>query len=135
MKTKGRSPMQGGSLLIFSVPMLIFRGLLRAFLLSLIFLLLSTAALYFSPLSEAFVPYFVFGAIILSILSGSIYVGKSTDEKGWLRGGITGLFYVLVLLILSNIFQESFIPGFNIITKFFLGFCFGTLGGIIGINS
>ena len=109
MKTKGRSPMQGGSLLIFSVPMLIFRGLLRAFLLSLIFLLLSTAALYFSLLSEAFVPYFVFGAIILSILSGSIYVGKRTDEKGWLRGGITGLFYVLVLLILSNIFQESFI--------------------------
>lgn len=135
MNAKGRSSTQGGSLLISSVPVLIFRGLLRALLFSFIFLLFCTLALYFSPLPEMFVPYFIFGATLLSILLGSIYVGKRTDEKGWLRGGFTGLFYVLLLILLCYIFHIGFIPGFNVITKIFLGFCFGILGGVIGINS
>ncbi|RJX27974.1 MAG: TIGR04086 family membrane protein [Dethiobacter sp.] len=135
MTTKGRSSIQGGSLLVSSVPLLITRGLLVALLLSLVILVLSTMILHFSPLSETFVPYIIFGGTLLSILLGSVYVGKRTEEKGWLRGGLTGLFYVLALIILSYLFQVSFEPGLNIITKLFLGFSFGTLGGILGINS
>lgn len=135
MNNKGRSSVQGGSLLISSVPVLIFRGVAVTLLISFIFLALCTAIIYLSPLSEALVPYLIFGGTLLSILLGSIYVGKRTDEKGWLRGGLTGLFYVLVLIILCYIFQVNFEPGFNIITKFFLGFVFGTLGGILGINA
>jgi putative membrane protein (TIGR04086 family) len=135
MNNKGRSSIQGGSLLVSSVPILIIRGLLVALLLSFIFLALCTVALYLSPLSEVFVPYLIFGGTLLSILLGSVYVGKRTEEKGWLRGGLTGLFYVLALIILSYIFRVSFEPGLNIVTKFFLGFSFGTLGGILGINS
>lgn len=135
MNHKGRSSIQGGSLLVSSVPILIFRGLMVALLYSFIFLVIFTVVVYFSPLSEVFVPYFIIGGTLLSILLGSIYVGKRTEEKGWLRGGLTGLVYVLTLLILCFIFQVNIEPGINIFSKFFLGFFFGTLGGILGINS
>jgi len=135
MNGKGRSSIQGGSLRVSSVPALICRGLLVALLFSFIFLVLCTVALYLSPLSEAFIPYLIFGGTLLGILLGSIYVGKRTEEKGWLRGGLTGLFYVLALLVLCYLFGVGFGAGFNIVTKFFLGFFFGTLGGILGINT
>ncbi|HHT46477.1 MAG TPA: TIGR04086 family membrane protein [Firmicutes bacterium] len=114
---------------------LIVKGLLIALLLSFIFLALNTLLLYFSPLSEAYVPYLIFGGTLLSIFWGSVYVGKRTEEKGWLRGGLTGLFYVLTLMLFCFLFNVSFEPGINILTKLFLGFVFGSLGGILGINS
>lgn len=114
---------------------LIVKGLLIALLLSFIFLALNTLLLYFSPLSEAYVPYLIFGGTLLSIFWGSVYVGKRTEEKGWLRGGLTGLFYVLTLMLFCFLFNVSIEPGINILTKLFLGFAFGTLGGILGINS
>ncbi|NMB41017.1 MAG: TIGR04086 family membrane protein [Firmicutes bacterium] len=135
MNFKGRSSIQGGSLSVSLGPVLIFKGLLVTLLYSLVFLLLFTVILHFSPLSEMFVPYIIFGGTIVSILLGSVYVGKRTEEKGWLRGGLTGLSYVIVLIILCYIFQVSFEPGLNVFTKLFLGFCFGTAGGILGINS
>ena len=133
----GRSSGQGG--LIFfsqgSASSLVARGLLVALLLSFIFLALYTLLLYFSPLSEAYVPYLVYGGTLLSIFLGSLYVGKRTEEKGWLRGGLTGLIYVLTLMLFCFLFNVSIEPGINILTKLFLGFAFGTLGGILGINS
>jgi putative membrane protein (TIGR04086 family) len=133
----GRSSGQGG-IIIFSqgsVTLLVARGLLVALLLSFIFLALYTLLLYLSPLSEAYVPYLIYGGTLLSILLGSRYVGKRTAEKGWLRGGLTGLIYVLTLMLLCFLFNVSIESGINILTKLFLGFAFGSLGGILGINS
>lgn len=133
----GRSSGQGGLALYSqdSAIILIVKGLLVALLLSFIFLALNTLLLYLSPLSEAYVPYLVFGGTLLSIFWGSVYVGKRTEKKGWLQGGLTGLFYVLVLMLFCFLFNVSFEPGMNILTKLFLGFAFGSLGGILGINS
>ncbi|MDO9533958.1 MAG: TIGR04086 family membrane protein [Bacillota bacterium] len=134
MNSKGRSSGQVGLLPNYT-PFLIARGLLVALVVSLIFLTLNTFILYLSPLSEVYVTYLIFAGTLISILLGSHYVGKRTEEKGWLRGGLTGLFYVIVLIILSFILSVDFGPGMHIITKLFLGFIFGTLGGILGINS
>jgi putative membrane protein (TIGR04086 family) len=130
-----RASGQAGLLLPSYAPFLILRGLLLALLISFLLLALNTLVLYLSPLSEVFVPYLIFGGTLLSILLGSVYVGKRTEEKGWLRGGLTGLFYVLALMLLCFLFNVNFEPGLNILTKLFLGFSFGTLGGILGINS
>lgn len=135
MNNKGHSSGQVGLLLPNYTPFLIARGLIVALVVSLILLTLNTFVLYLSPLSEVFVPYLIFAGTLISILLGSLYVGKRTEKKGWLRGGLTGLFYVIVLIILSFIFSVDFGSGVNILTKLFLGFLFGTLGGILGINS
>ena len=135
MQARGRSSAQGGALSFFSTPSLIFRGLLVALGLSLLLLVINAVLIYFSPLSEVFVPYLLFAGTLLSILWGSVYVGKRTEEKGWLRGGLMGLCYVLILFILNLVFRVELQLGLGLLTKLFLGFSFGTLGGILGINS
>jgi len=124
-----------GRIPVSSAPVLIFRGLLVALLYSFLFLTLFTFIIYLSPLSEGYISYLIMGGALVSILLGSIYVGKRTEEKGWLRGGLTGLLYVGTLLLLCFIFQVNIETDFNIFSKFFLGLIFGSLGGIVGINS
>ena len=101
MPQRGRLSIQNG---LLSSPLLLFvilRGLFQALILSLAVLLISTLLVYFSPMPEYIVPYIIFGGALLSILLGSFYVGKRVDEKGWLRGGITGFLYVLFIIILG----------------------------------
>ncbi|MGI5823322.1 MAG: TIGR04086 family membrane protein [Dethiobacteria bacterium] len=135
MQTKGRSSAQGGALASFSTPSLILRGIIVSLGFSLLFLAVNALLIYFSPLSEVIVPYLLFAGTLLSILWGAVYVGKRTEEKGWLRGGLMGLCYVLLLLILSIVFRVELQLGLGLLTRFFLGFSFGTLGGILGINA
>ncbi len=135
MHTKGRSSTSGGALSSFSTPSLILRGLLVALVLSFLLLVLNALLIYFSPLSEAFVPYLLFAGTLLSILLGAVFVGKRTEEKGWLRGGLMGFCYVLALFCLSYFLRVELQLGLGLVTKLFLGFSFGAVGGILGINS
>lgn len=135
MPQKGRLSIQGGPFFPPSLPFVILRGLFLALILSLAVLLIGTILVYFSPMPEYVVPYIIFGGVLLSILLGSTYVGKKVDEKGWLRGGIVGFLYVLLLIILGLFLPTGFMVGKNILTKLFLGFAFGVVGGIMGINS
>lgn len=116
-------------------PLVLCKGLLVTIVFSFILLLFNTLLFFFFPLSEFFVPYFIFGFTLISILVGSVYIGKRVEKKGWFKGGMLGLIYVLILSILSF----SCLPGLgfnlNIFTKLFIGFSFGTIGGVLGINS
>ncbi len=135
MRKKSRSPVQNGILLTSSEPLILFKGLLLTVALSFLLLLLTTLIFYFLPLSESFVPYFVYGFALISILAGSIYIGKRVEKKGWLKGGAVGLAYVFILFILGVSFFPDMGFGINIFTKLFIGFAFGTIGGVLGINS
>jgi len=133
--TRGRASTSGGALSLFSSFNLVLWGLLVALGFSFLFLALNAILILFTPLSEVFVPYLLFAGTLFSVLLGAVFIGKRTEEKGWLRGGLMGFFYVLVLLCLSYFWQIDFQPGWGLLTKFFLGFSFGAAGGIWGINS
>lgn len=135
MQTKGHSPFSGGILSSFPTFSLILWGLLVALGLSFLLLVLNAFLIYFTSLSEIYVPYLLFAGTLFSILTGAIFIGKRTEEKGWLRGGLMGLCYVLALFCLSYFWRVEFQPGLGLIAKFFLGFSFGAAGGIWGINS
>jgi putative membrane protein (TIGR04086 family) len=135
VRKKGRSSVQNGILLASPESLVLFKGLLLIVMTSLFLLLFNTVLFYFIPLSEFFVPYFIFGFSLTSILAGSIYIGKRVEKKGWLKGGIIGFLYVFILFILGVSFFPGLGFGANLFTKLFIGFAFGTLGGILGINS
>ena len=134
MPVRGHSAVQHNSLET-SVNMLLLRGLSRSLLISLGFIILITLIMYLSPLPEWIVPYLVVVGMLLSIIYGSMYVGRRVDRKGWLHGGYTGLLYIVVLVILSYLLQLSPDLGLSLLSKLFLGFSFGCVGGILGINS
>ncbi|NLX91328.1 MAG: TIGR04086 family membrane protein [Firmicutes bacterium] len=135
MMRKTRSSVQNGMLLTSPEPLVLCRGLLVTMAFSFILLLFNTLLFFFFPLSELFVPYFIFGFTLISILVGSVYIGKRVEKKGWLKGGMLGLIYVLILIILSFTCLPGLAFNLNIFTKLFIGFAFGTIGGILGINS
>lgn len=135
MARKGRSSVQNGMLLTSPEPLLLCKGLLITLILSVLLLMFNTLLFYFFPLSEVFVPYFVFAFTLISILIGAVYTGKRVEKKGWLKGGMVGFFYVFILFILGISFLPDFGFNLNTLTKLFLGFSFGTIGGVLGINS
>jgi len=135
MNKKGRSSVQNGMLLTSSEPLVLCKGLLVTLFLSFLLLLFNTMLFFFFPLSEIFVPYFIFGFILVSILVGSVYIGKRVQKKGWLKGGMIGFTYVLILIVLGISLLPDLGLGLNTLTKLFIGFSFGTIGGVLGINS
>lgn len=72
---------------------------------------------------------------IVSILIASIPNGKSSIEKGWLTGCVTGFIYMLILYIIGSIVYKN--PGIspNGILMIIVGIISGITGSIIGINN
>ncbi len=124
---------QGEASSYSSLPLLV-KGLVLGIFLSLVLLLVITLVMFFTPLPEMITPYLIFASTLLGIMYGSYFVGQRVDEKGWLRGGLVGFFYVVVLFLVSIFFPVAVPFSFDIVIKLFLGFVFGAAGGILGIN-
>ncbi len=134
MPAKGHSAVQYNSF-NSSVNMLLLRGLFRSLIISFGFILLITLIMYLSPLPEWIVSYLIVAGMLISIVYGAMYVGRRVETKGWLRGGYTGVLYIVVILLLSYILKLEPEIGLSLLSKLFLGFSFGCVGGILGINS
>ena len=90
--------------------------------------------LYFTAVPEKITPYLVFGISIIAIMAGSFSAGKSIGSRGWLYGGITGFVFVVRMLVGGLFVLDDLSPGWNFATKLFLGFIFGAVGGMWGVN-
>jgi putative membrane protein (TIGR04086 family) len=70
----------------------------------------------------------------LSIAFGGMLAAKSSKKVGWLKGGITGVVYVLFAFMISSLFGGSILMGSIIFSDILLGVIAGAVGGIIGVN-
>ncbi len=100
----------------------------------MVFLIFS-AVIQYTALTEAILPYLVYATSLVSIFIGAAYVTKRLDAKGWLNGGITGLIYLVGLVVFGMILLPDFGVHVGYITKVFLAFVTGAAGGIFGVNS
>jgi putative membrane protein (TIGR04086 family) len=112
----------------------ILRGTVLALVISLLVCLLLSLVLFLTPVSERVVPYAVYITSIFSIIIGSAYAAKRIQSKGWLNGGLTGLTFVVILLILTKVFGLEIDVNLHLFTKLLLAFVLGSIGGILGLN-
>lgn len=112
----------------------ILKGTVLALVISLLVCLLLSLVLFLTPVSERVVPYAVYITSIFSIIIGSAYAAKRIQTKGWLNGGITGLTFILVLLVLTKVFGLDLSLNLHLFTKLVLAFVLGSIGGILGLN-
>ena len=70
---------------------------------------------------------------IISILVGSIILGKSTKEKAYLEGIKFSGFYIILSIILKLILKTNF--NYKVIILYICLLCSGIIGSMIGINS
>lgn len=106
-----------------------------ALVVSLFILVLGSILLYFTPVLESYAPVMVFAANLVGIVLGSRKVGMRVGVKGWLNGGLVGLGYMIIIIVIGQFVLEPQVLGSNLISTIFLGFVFGALGGMWGVNS
>ncbi len=122
------NPLRGSAWLIS------LKGILLALVFSLVMLLVIALVLYLTALPEKVASYLVYGVSIAAILWGSAYATRRIGTRGWLNGGIIGVIYVLLMIGGGLIIVDDMAIGWSLAVKIFLGFVFGAIGGMWGVN-
>lgn len=112
----------------------IFKSLGLSFILTFVLVLIVAVLLTYTPLKESRIPLLNTIIMILSITIGSIYIAVKIGEKGWINGGIVGVLYFLILILLNYLFIKPYILDLYSISKLFISLATGIIGGMIGIN-
>jgi len=110
------------------------RGILNAYLLTLVLFLMLGGILYFTKMSEDIIPTAVVILSALSIIISGINATRDIDQLGWLHGGLIGFLYVAILLIVGSFVMPAVSYGASTLADLALGFAVGTLAGALGVN-
>lgn len=110
------------------------RGIVLAFVITSIAILVVSLLLIFTNLRESRLPMLNNLIMIFSIVISSIYLAMKAKEHGWLNGAILGLGYYLIIILLGVFIIRPI--SFDIITwaKLLVAVLTGSIGGMIGIN-
>ena len=57
--------------------------------------------LYFTSLSDSNLPLITYIVTAVSLLTGGYVSGKRASNKGWYYGGLTGIIYGILLIVIS----------------------------------
>lgn len=112
----------------------VFTGLLYTFGLVLLGSLLTAMLLSFTNMRESALPYFTYIINIVSLLLGGFITGRRCGGKGWYYGGLTGLSYFLLVLLIGFL---GFDMPMKLVTLLYLAAAFflSAIGGVFGVNS
>ena len=109
----------------------IVKGSVISIVLSLLILLIVSAILTVTNISEKNIPTIIIIVSAISILIGSIISTRKISKKGIINGGIVGAIYYVVLYITSSVI----VSGFNLNTKSLIMLVASILAGIVGRNN
>lgn len=113
---------------------LITKGLFYSYGITFLLILVYSAILTYTNVSESTIPtcLFIIGMISVFIAS-SISVIK-IKKSGLKNGGIIGFSYVMILYMLSSFYETGFsLSKYSIFTIIFY-ILLGMIGGIVGVN-
>lgn len=109
-------------------------GLMRGYIVSLLFFVIGAVLITYTSIGENVIPFITSVIMIIGITYSSIYCSIHLRKKGWLHGGVIGLVYVLILILLSKIFISDYSINRIALYKLALGVGAGIVGGILGVN-
>jgi putative membrane protein (TIGR04086 family) len=87
---------------------------------------------YFNSIKEDYYRFFILVFLIISIFTGSYYLGSKTENKGYQKGIIFGLLISLLFIILTLLFKDT-ISSSSII-YYIITIITAIIGSTIGIN-
>ena len=112
----------------------ILKGIGISVIFTMIFLLIFSAILTYTDVSEEAIQPVVIVITAISILIGSSIGNWKIKKNGILNGSIIGGMYFILLYLLSSIVKMDFAPTKGMIIIIIVGMIFGILGGIVGVN-
>lgn len=111
----------------------IFSGLFYAFAWMLLGALLLSLLLWLTQLQEQDLSLYTYIVHAFAILSGGLVAGKRSPNKGWYQGGITGILYGLIVLLVGFLALDAGMNGQDLL-HLGIAFVIGAGGGMFGIN-
>lgn len=112
----------------------LLKGVLLAFIITIVLITIFSLLLSFTTIKESKMSIYNTVIMIISIAAGGFYSAKKLKENGWINGGLVGIIYYIILLIINILFNKPFSFDIFSITKLLIAFVLGVIGGIIGIN-
>jgi len=119
---------------VVNVVIAVLKSSLIAIIITLVFFTLFAVIIKVADMKESIIPPVVQVVRTLCIAFGGLLAARSSRKMGWLKGGITGVLYILFAFIISSLFGESNFMGSLILSDLLLGSVAGAVGGIIGVN-
>jgi putative membrane protein (TIGR04086 family) len=109
-------------------------GLAYAFIGMALAALLASVIMTMGDQGEDVLPTYAYIIHGISALLGSFVSGRKSGSKGWYYGGMLGVFYSIIVLVVGFL---SFDRGFDWNTLLFVAgaFLIGAAGGIMGVNT
>ena len=112
----------------------IAKGVIIALLSTLILLLIFSAVLTYTQVSENIINPVIIVITAISILIGSSIGNIKIRKNGLINGAIIGGLYIAIIYFTSSILNWHFGLKWQSIIMIIVGMVFGILGGIIGVN-
>lgn len=109
-------------------------NLLISFILTVIFLVISSAIFAYTNIDDRHLQTFVFGIILLSNLIGSTLLSRKMKEKGLIYGGSFGIVYCLILYLITSLAFNGFAFSNTLVIYLVISAVSGIVGGVIGVN-
>lgn len=111
----------------------IFSGLLYSLICMIVSTLLISFILMFPSLKEESLSTYVYIIHCLSIFIGGFISGKRAGKKGWYHGGMLGILYSAIIVIVSFLGFDAAVTAYTLILVL-LSFAMGAFGGMLGVN-
>ncbi len=119
---------------VSSVLLTFGKAVLYALGFTLLVFFLFSLLLTYTGLSEGLIPFIGTATAVLSMmLAGGIFA-RARKTRGYLNGGLTGVFYALVLYLASLLISGEMYGSSYIFVLLAIGLFGGAFGGILGIN-
>ena len=105
-----------------------------AILITLILLLIYSCLLTYTNINEKTMSLIVIIVTAVSIFVGSFISSTNIRKNGLTNGALVGIFYILVIYLLSSIISGNFRLSVGSIIMTVASILAGAVGGIIGVN-
>lgn len=112
----------------------IAKGVLLGYIITIISLIIYSAILAYTNVSEKSIPLVLFIIGLASVFIASSLTVIKIKKSGLKNGGLIGLCYVMILYVLSSFYGVGFsLTKYSILTIILYIFL-GMFGGIVGVN-
>jgi putative membrane protein (TIGR04086 family) len=109
-------------------------ALLMAFCITIPVMLILAALLTFTDFPEKYTTVAVVLATLAGLFAAGFRAGTGNEKNGMIRGGLTGLAYMVILYLISSILFKDFMISQRAVIMIITGLLAGAVGGLLGGN-
>lgn len=109
-------------------------GVFRAFIISLIGILIYSIIITFKSLSENLTCVYILVLSLLAIVYGAVYASKNIKNKGWFVGLIVATIYMIIIYGVSVVAGRDIALNMRDMLRIISAILVGLLSGMLGVN-